>query len=497
MRTVRLCDIAGNFWLLSWVGVSLTVLFSGWAWVGSSSADPAVVVLQVRRTSHGQPPQDDPREGRTVRRPFVPLDLRAPTSNTSGPVTGSGLRPFGLPASSGSRLQSGGDESTSSLRQVDYWETDRLSGFEHDARYHGGSTMGFNDHGLPERWITGVDGCRVDPNREARWRDARPVPWESLGYGEYIGPPRTPHLPEYRALINDEIDFVFRRTRELSGEPYRFGIGDILTMTSDTLQEYNDTEQAVQLDGTIQVRSIGSVVAVNRTVKELQDEINQLAQTKGLALESPDVLIKPISTETRLQDLIKTVDATAGFGGQSRTVSVSPDGTVQLPGIGVVPALGLTLTELSAEANARYAREVKGLEVTAILRTQAPRFVFVAGEVVQPGQVTLNGPTTVIQAITQAGGWRSGANLRHVVVMRRDRNWQLVATKLDLSGALWGHRPHPSDDLWLRHSDIVLLPKNPGQRIADFVEVYFSRGLYGVFPTQGFAVSFDGVSRLQ
>jgi polysaccharide export outer membrane protein len=304
-------------------------------------------------------------------------------------------------------------------------------------------------------------------------------------------------LPEYKILIADQIDFVFRRTRQLSGAAYRFDIGDVLGISSEQYEQFNDLEQTIQTDGTIQVRGIGSVVAANKTVAELQDEINRRVQdpVRGTRV-NPEVLIKPINTETRLQDLIRTVDATAGFGGLSRTVTVTDDGTIQLPGIGSVPALGLSLTEVSAEANARYAREVQGLEVTAILNTRAPRFVFVLGEVVTPGRVTLDGPTTVIQAISQVQGWRPGANLRHVVVMRRDKNWQLVATRLDLSGPLWGQRPNPSDDLWLRHSDIVIIPKNPGQRLADFIEVYFTRGLYGVFPTQGFAVGFNGVSRL-
>jgi len=267
-------------------------------------------------------------------------------------------------------------------------------------------------------------------------------------------------------------------------------------MSSQQYEAFNDPEQTIQYDGTIQVRGIGSVVAANKTVQQLQEEIDRLAVEKGGTLNSPEVLIRPVNTETRLQDLISTIDATAGFGGQSRTVTVAPDGTVQLPGIGSVPALGLTLHELSAEANARYAMEVQGLEVTAILNVGAPRFAFVLGEVVNPGRVEMNGPTTVMQVVAQAGGWNPGANLREIVILRRDKNWRLVATKLDLSGALWGRRPHPSDDLWLRHSDIVLLPKSPGQRIADFIEVHFSRGLYGIFPTQGFAVSFDGVSRL-
>lgn len=385
------------------------------------------------------------------------------------------------------------------VRPVDHWESQPEvwsdESWSTESRY-AGSTVGLNDYHMPDRWITGVDGQRVNPNREPRWRDARPVPWESLSYGEYIGPPRTPHLPEYRVLIGDQIDFIFRRKRSLTPSAYRFGIGDVLAVSALSVDEFQEFEQTIQLDGTIQVRGIGSVMAVNKTIAELQADINRLAVEVGGIKESPEVMVKPVNTETNLQDLIRTVDATAGLGGLSRSVIVSPDGTIQLPGIGVLPALGLSLTELQNEANARYREEVDGLEVTALLTARAPRFVFVMGEVRQAGRIELTGPTTLMQAIAQANGWGSGANLRHIVVLRRDKNWQLVATKVDLSGALWGHRPNPSDDMWLRHSDIILVPKNPGQRLADFIEVYFGRGLYGIFPTQGFAVNFDGVSRL-
>ncbi len=421
----------------------------------------------------------------------------------------SAVRPFGVSSSGAGIFGSGGSNGQrAELRQeaigrdvqpVDYWgvQDGEWSGetWSTDSRYSG-STVGLNDYQLPERWITGVDGSRVNPNREPRWRDARPVPWESLSYGEYIGPPRTPHLPEYRVLIGDQIDFVFRRKRVLTPSAYRFGIGDVLAVSALSVDEFQEFEQTIQLDGTIQVRGIGSVMAANKTIAELQADINRLAVEVGGILESPEVMVKPVNTETNLQDLIRTVDATAGLGGLSRSVFVSPDGTIQLPGIGSLPALGLSLTELQNEANARYREEVDGLEVTAILTARAPRFVYVMGEVRQAGRVELTGPTTLMQAIAQANGWGSGANLRHIVVLRRDKNWQLVATKVDLSGALWGHRPNPSDDMWLRHSDIILVPKNPGQRLADFIEVYFGRGLYGIFPTQGFAVNFDGVSRL-
>ena len=67
-----------------------------------------------------------------------------------------------------------------------------------------------------------------------------------------------------------------------------------------------------------------------------------------------------------------------------------------------------------------------------------------------------------------------------------------MAIRLDLSGGLWGRRPMPSDEIWLRDSDIVLVPKMPIQRIADAIDLYSTQGLYGIFPTQ-FDV-FDGAA---
>ena len=249
-------------------------------------------------------------------------------------------------------------------------------------------------------------------------------------------------------------------------------------------------------DGTVQVRNIGSVLVANKTISRVQEELNALAQNPGPSEQDPNIIIKVVKSETELNDLIRTVDATNGQGGQFRTLTVSPDGTVQLPALGSIPAIGLSLDELGAEANARYGMIVQGLEVTPSLRQSAPTFAYVLGEANNPGRIQLSQPTTVMQLVAQAGGWRTGANLREIVVFRRDENWQLIATRLDLSGPMWGNAPHPSDDLWVRNNDIILLPKTPAQRVVDFIDIYFSRGLYGVLPSQGFSVNFDGVSSL-
>jgi polysaccharide export outer membrane protein len=110
--------------------------------------------------------------------------------------------------------------------------------------------------------------------------------------------------------------------------------------------------------------------------------------------------------------------------------------------------------------------------------------VYVVGEVGTPGRYELVGPTTAMQSIALAGGWNIGANLRQVVVFRRADDWRLMATMLDLRGALYARRPVPADDIWLNDSDILLVPKSPIQQVDEVIEQFFTRGLYGVLPRE-------------
>jgi polysaccharide biosynthesis/export protein len=180
--------------------------------------------------------------------------------------------------------------------------------------------------------------------------------------------------------------------------------------------------------------------------------------------------------------LRSSVDRRYGQGGQVSDARVSPDGTIQLPAIGLVPAQGLTIDELEREIKARYAQIVEGLEVTPILTERAPRFVFVVGEVALPGRYAMEGPTTLMQAISLAGSWNVGAQLNSVVVFRRDENWQLMATRVNIRESLLFKKPCPSGEIWLRDSDIVLVPKSPILCADDVIDLVFTRGIYGVFP---------------
>ena len=332
--------------------------------------------------------------------------------------------------------------------------------------------------------------CGVDQysgaGRNPRWSDSRLIPWENYSFGEYIGPSRTPHVPAYRLRVDDQIEFVFQVTRETLGRGYRLSAGDTIRVTSPVDEKLNETSRELGItimpDNTISLDLIGTVVAGGKTVAALKAELDMLYSR--FFNTDPSVVVAGIQTGTRLRDFLDSVDARAGSGGQSRTATVNPDGTVRLPLAGTIGVVGLSLDELEREINMRYAQHLQGLRVTPILATRAPRFIYVTGEVPQPGRFELTAPTSTMQAIALAGGWNTGGNLRQIVVFRRDKDWRLMAIKLDLQGGLFGKQPIPSDEIWLRDSDIVLIPKTPILRLADAIELYFSRTLYGIFPSE-------------
>lgn len=329
-----------------------------------------------------------------------------------------------------------------------------------------------------KKMVTGVDSGACLSCGEPNWSMRGPIPWDLFAQGEYLGPHRTPHIPIYRIRVNDRLEFIYRLTRERSGHPYQLNVGDVVRVES-LADEKLDRELEVQPDGTITLRLIGQVMAADVTTDELRVELEKRYKK---FYRVPSITVTPIQVNTRLDDIRATVDARQGLGGQSRRALVTPEGTVQLPAIGSVRVLGLTLDEIKMEVDARYDKIVDGLGITPVLDERAPRFIYVVGEVVQGGQFELVGPTTVTQAIALAQGWNVGANLNEIVIFRRTHDWRLIATKVDIRGALFGCRPAPSDELWLRDSDVVIVPKTPLKSATDAIDLIFTRGVYSVAP---------------
>ncbi|MHB9076077.1 MAG: polysaccharide biosynthesis/export family protein [Pirellulaceae bacterium] len=341
--------------------------------------------------------------------------------------------------------------------------------------------------------VMGVDCQGCNGCGQELWDARRPIPWEMFRQGEYVGTCRVADVPEYRLRVGDELEFVYRLTGVESNEPYELNVGDRIRVES-MIDAALDRELLIQPDGMITLRMLGQVRAARRTVTELRDELEE-RYTKYYKV--PSISVTPVQVNSRLEELRAAVDGRHGpAGGQSQKSRVTPEGTIQLPAIGSAPAQGLTLDELKQEIDARYAQIVEGIGVTPRLQRRAARYVYVAGEVRQPGRYTLEAPTTVMQSIALAGGWNNGGNLRQIVVFRRTEDWRLIATKLDLRGPLLGKRPCPADELWLRDSDLVVVPKCHLLRSDDLLELVFTRGAYGALPVPSVSFNVQKLSSL-
>ena len=115
------------------------------------------------------------------------------------------------------------------------------------------------------------------------------------------------------------------------------------------------------------------------------------------------------------------------------TARIEPDGTVALPYVGRIRAVGLTQDQLKDRITAalKKADVVKDpqvlLEVTSF-GTQ----VSVLGQVGLPGTFTLDRPTTLIQVLSRAGGVKEDSGEASTVVLRRRGPNGLVISRYDV-----------------------------------------------------------------
>lgn len=103
----------------------------------------------------------------------------------------------------------------------------------------------------------------------------------------------------------------------------------------------------------------------------------------------------------------------------TRQVMVRPDGKISMPLINEVVAGGLTPDQLTAELTKRLSEYLNKPEVlVSVLQVNSKKF-YINGEVNRPGAFPLVVPTRVLEALTQAGGFRDFADLKNITILRK------------------------------------------------------------------------------
>jgi polysaccharide export outer membrane protein len=161
------------------------------------------------------------------------------------------------------------------------------------------------------------------------------------------------------------------------------------------------------------------------------------------------------STPVRLSsgDVIKLSFSATPDLNQSQKIRA--DGKVNLPLIGEVTASGKTLPDFQSELVRLYKPQLRNSDVVVTLESGIIQVV-VSGAVVKPQKLQFDRPTTVFQAIMEAGGVNDFGNLRKVRLIRTI-NGEQQSQVLDLTPTLKGEK---TQAFYLKDGDVIFVPQS-------------------------------------
>lgn len=133
---------------------------------------------------------------------------------------------------------------------------------------------------------------------------------------------------------------------------------------------------------------------------------------------------------------------------------VRADGTISLPLIGQVRAVGKNIGEFQDELSNKYKPHLANTEVLISLESSATA-VYVSGAVNKPGKIVLYRPMTVLEAIMEAGGRSELGDLKKVALIR-NANGKHNSQIFDLSRTLKGE---PASTFYVRPYDMIFVPE--------------------------------------
>ena len=156
----------------------------------------------------------------------------------------------------------------------------------------------------------------------------------------------------------------------------------------------------------------------------------------------------------------------------NEVVRIRPDGKISLQYVHDVQAAGLEPMELARQLSEKYASELVDPQVTVIVREFANQRVYVDGEVKTPKEVPLRGPLTALQALSQAGGCLTSAEVTKVILVRYHSTTETREVRqLNLENV--------DEDVLLEPLDLVYVPRRGISDVNLFVEQYILNNIPG------------------
>lgn len=131
---------------------------------------------------------------------------------------------------------------------------------------------------------------------------------------------------------------------------------------------------------------------------------------------------------------------------------VRPDGKITMPLIGDVDAAGFTPEQLQASIVGKLKEKyLQSPDVTVLVLAVNSKKFYIHGEVNNPGAYPLIVPTTVLEGLASAHGFRDFANLKKIRILRG--NEQFKFNYKDIT-----HGKHTEENIYLQPGDHIIIP---------------------------------------
>jgi polysaccharide biosynthesis/export protein len=162
----------------------------------------------------------------------------------------------------------------------------------------------------------------------------------------------------------------------------------------------------------------------------------------------------------------------------NQTVTIQPDGYINLQSAGSAYVLGMTVPEVVAAVKKAYANILHDPIVDVDLKDFQKPFFVALGQVGKPGQYDLRYDMTVTEAIGVAGGFSPGAKTQVLLYHRVSNEWaevKLLNVKQILNGK------NVNEDAHLMPGDMIFVPEKFITKFRKYVPYSFDFG-YAAHP---------------
>lgn len=135
----------------------------------------------------------------------------------------------------------------------------------------------------------------------------------------------------------------------------------------------------------------------------------------------------------------------------SGSVIVRPDGKISLPLIGEVQAGGKTPEELRKVITEKLSEFLTQPEVLVQVTAVRSKKYYITGQVLRTGAFPLVVPTTVLEALSMAGGFRDWAHKKKIVILRGNKR-----LKFNYNEVIKGK--NLEQNIYLQDGDHIIVP---------------------------------------